>query len=168
MQSAPDTAEPPVLFAPIVTATQRVEPGWIDFNGHMNMAYYVVMFDRAADEGFALLGLGPAYLETRNASTFTAEIHVRYLRELTRDTAVRTTMQLIASDEKRIHAYFEIRHLEESWVAATCEQMFLHVDMATRKVAPFPADILTNLAAMQAAHGRMADPPALGRVIGVP
>lgn len=164
---AKDKVAPIFVFAPFVASTMRVAPAWIDYNGHMNMAYYLVLFDRAVDEAFALLGLGPDYVEERRLSYFTAEIHTLYLRELSVDTAVRTTVRLIDYDEKRIHAYFEIHHLEEGWVAATCEKLFLHVDMTSRKVAPFPDDILTNLAAMKAVHDRLKRPASLGRSIGL-
>jgi acyl-CoA thioester hydrolase len=156
------------FFAPFVSSTMRVEPAWIDYNGHMNMAYYHVLFDRAVDEGFGLAGLGQDYLEERNLSFFAAETHTLYKRELTVRDRVRVTLQLIDFDEKRLHFYMEIRHAEEGWVAATCEEMSLHVDMETRKVTPFPDDIMANLSVMRAAHARLARPAALGRVIGIP
>ena len=154
-------------FAPFVASTMRVEPGWIDYNGHMNMAYYHVLFDRSVDEAFMLLGLGPDYIAERGMSYFTAEIHTIYRRELSVDTAVRTTVQLVDFDEKRIHAYLEIRHLGEGWVAATCEKLFLHVDMEPRKVCPFPEDVLANLSALRAIHAALPRPAALGRSIGL-
>ena len=156
-----------VVFAPFVASTATVEPAWIDYNGHMNMAYYLVLFDRAVDEAFAAVGLGPDYVAERGASYFTAEIHTRYLRELSVGTAVRTTVQLIDYDGKRIHAYFELRQLADGWVAATCEKLFLHVDMATRKVAPFPDDVVAGLAIMKAAHARLPRPDALGRCVSL-
>jgi acyl-CoA thioester hydrolase len=134
----------------------------------MNMAYYHVLFDRAVEEGFSLVGLGQDYLEERKASFFAAEIHTVYKRELKVRERVRVTLQLIDHDEKRLHFYMEIRHAEEGWVSATCESMSLHVDMETRKVTPFPDDILANLAVMKAAHARLPRPLALGRVIGIP
>jgi len=159
---------PVFFFAPFVSSMMRVEPAWIDYNGHMNMAYYHVLFDRAAEEGFSLLGLGQDYLDERNASTFTAEIHTLYTRELTVHDQVRVTLQLIDYDEKRIHSYMEIRHAAEGWVAASMEALSLHVDMETRKVSPFPEDIAANLAVMKAAHKRLARPQSLGRTIGIP
>jgi acyl-CoA thioester hydrolase len=166
--AVPGAETPPVfVFAPFVASTVRVEPGWIDYNGHMNMAYDLVLFDRAVDEAFEVVGLGLDYLKTRNASYFTAETHTVYRRELTLGAATRTTVQVIDFDEKRVHAYFEAHHLEEGWVAATCEKLFLHVDMGTRKVSPFPPDILHNLAAVKAAHDRLPRPAALGRSIGL-
>ena len=159
---------PIFFFAPFVSSTMRVEPAWIDYNGHLNMAYYHVLFDRAVDEAFELVGLGLDYLREANCSYFVAEIHTLYKREVSATDTVRVTVQLIDHDEKRLHFYQEMRHATEGWVAATCENLSLHVDMATRKVSPFPTKIHDNLAVMKAAHGRLARPAALGRVIGIP
>jgi acyl-CoA thioester hydrolase len=164
-----DLANTPALFfAPFVSSTMRVEPQWIDHNQHLNMAYYNVLMDRAIDELFALIGLGPAYVAGRGGTTFTAECHVMYRRELTADEPVRTTIQLINFDDKRLHTYEELRHANEGWLSATSENISLHVDVATRKVAPFPADIVANLALLKAAHFKLALPESLGRVMGIP
>ena len=88
----------PVFFAPFVSSVMAVEPAWIDYNGHLNMAYYNVLFDRAVDEAFELLGCGLDYVRTRKHSCFTAEVHVRYLRELHAGDPVRVTFQLIDFD----------------------------------------------------------------------
>lgn len=163
-----DTRAPALFFAPFVSSAMRVESQWIDYNGHLNMAYYHVLFDRAVDEVFSLVGFSQDYIETRNASTFTAECHILYKRELTEADIVRVTAQLIAFDEKRLHYYLEMRHAGEGWLAATSENLSLHVDLASRKVAPFPADILANLALMKAAHSMMPLPATIGRMVGMP
>jgi acyl-CoA thioester hydrolase len=159
---------PILFFAPFVSSRMQVEPAWIDYNGHLNMAYYHVLFDRAVEEGFNLAGLGHDYLEERKASFFAAEIHTAYKQELKAHDEVRVTLQLVDFDDKRLHFYMEIRHATDGWVAATMEGLSLHMDMQTRKVAPFPDDIAANLAVMKAAHARLARPQALGRVIGIP
>jgi acyl-CoA thioester hydrolase len=162
----PDGLNAPALFfAPFVSSRMQVEPGWIDYNGHLNMAYYNVLFDRGVDELFSLVGLGPDYVRARNASFFAAETHVRYLRELALSDRVRVTIQLIDFDDKRMHFFMELRHADEGWVSATSECLSLHVDMAQRKVSPFPSDILTNLALLKAAHARLARPTDAGRAI---
>ena len=158
----------PVFFAPFVSSIMKVEPTWIDYNGHLNMAYYNVLIDRAVDEAFELVGLGPDYIASRGASYFTAEAHVRYVRELTANTSVRATCQLMAYDAKRLHFYAELLHAAEGWVSATSEQLALHVDMKTRRVAPWPDDILERLAAMKAAHASLPVPEAVGRRISMP
>jgi acyl-CoA thioester hydrolase len=165
---ADERTAPIFFFAPFVSSTMEVEPAWIDYNGHMNMAYFHVLFDRAVEEGFNLVGLGEDYLEARQASFFVAEVHTLYKRELKLSDQVRVTLQLIDFDEKRLHFYLEIRHATEGWVSATSENLALHVDMQDRKVRPFPEDILANLSVMKAAHARLARPQALGRVIGIP
>ena len=163
-----DIRAPALFFAPFVSSAMRVEPQWIDYNGHLNMAFYHVLFDRAVDEVFSLVGLNRDYVDNRHASTFTAECHILYKRELTESDQVRVTAQLIAFDDKRLHYYLEMRHATEGWLAATSENLSLHVDLTTRKVSPFPADILANIALMKAAHSMMPLPATIGRIIGMP
>jgi acyl-CoA thioester hydrolase len=163
-----DIRAPALFFAPFVSSVMSVKPDWIDYNGHLNMAYYHVMFDQAVDEVFSLVGLDQTYVTERQASTFAAECHILYKRELTEGDNVRITAQLVAFDDKRLHYYLEMRHAHEGWLAATSENLSLHVDMTTRRVAPFPADILTNLALMKAAHSMMPLPAIIGRIIGMP
>ena len=106
----------PLFFAPFVSSVMRVEPAWIDYNGHLNMAYYNVLFDRAVDEAYELIGCGLDYVKTRRHSCFTAEVHVRYLRELNAGDPVRVTFQLLGYDHKRLHYFEQLFHAEEGWV----------------------------------------------------
>ncbi|HEY7665172.1 MAG TPA: thioesterase family protein [Xanthobacteraceae bacterium] len=158
----------PVFFAPFVSSVMAVERTWIDYNGHLNMAYYNVLFDRAVDEVFELLGCGLAYVKSRKHSCFTAEVHVRYLRELHAGDPVRVTFQLLGHDSKRMHYFEQLFHATEGWVSATSENMSLHVDMAAGKSAPFSAEIARCLARMQAAHANLPRPEAAGRRIAMP
>src|ERR1700674_4988104 len=114
MLERPDIA----IAAPFVSSVMRVEPGWIDYNGHLNMAYYNVLFDRAVDEVYELLGLGLAYVEVSRHSTFTAEVHLRYLRELHAGDPVRVTVQLLGFDAKRLHFFEQLFHATDGWVSA--------------------------------------------------
>ena len=157
-----------MIPAPFVSSVMRVEPQWIDYNGHLNMAYYNVLFDRAVDEAYELIGIGYDYLKTHNHSTFTAEAHVRYLREIHEGDPVRVELQLLDYDSKRIHYFETLKHAEQGWVSATSENMTLHVDMATKKVAPFRDKIMRSLAAMKAAHDRLPRPEGIGRRIAMP
>lgn len=152
--------------APFISSVMEVEPQWIDHNGHMNMAYYNVLFDRCADEAYALMGFGLDYIETRGHSTFTAEFHICYVRELHLGAKVRCTFQLIAHDEKRFHTYQELWH-EDGWLAATGEALGLHIDMSGPRVAPMPDDIRAKLAALQAAHDVLPRPERVGRSIAL-
>jgi acyl-CoA thioester hydrolase len=158
----------PVFFAPFVSSVMRVEPAWIDYNGHLNMAYYNVLFDRAVDEVLELLGCGAEYVRARRQSCFTAEVHVRYLRELHVDDPVRVTFQLLGYDAKRLHFFEQLLHAADGWVSATSENMALHVDMTTGKTAAFPSDIAAGLAKMKSAHAALPVPEAAGRRIAMP
>ena len=158
----------PVFFAPFVSSLMRVEPQWIDYNGHLNMAYYNVLFDRAVDEVYELLGIGAEYLKNHRHSTFTAEVHVRYVRELQEGDPVRVTFQLLDFDSKRFHYFEQLFHATEGWVSATSENMTLHVDMTAKKVAPFPSSILRTFARMKAAHSHLPRPEAAWRRIAMP
>jgi acyl-CoA thioester hydrolase len=158
----------PVFFAPFVSSVMTVEPQWIDYNGHLNVAYYNVLFDRAVDEAYELLGIGPSYLEQHKHSTMVAEVHVRYLRELHQGDPVRVTVQLLDYDAKRFHFFEQLFHATEGWVSATSENMTLHVDMTTKKVAPFPQTIMRGLGRMKAAHSRLPRPEAAGRRVAMP
>jgi acyl-CoA thioester hydrolase len=154
--------------APFLSSIMRIEPQWIDYNGHLNMAYYNVMFDRAIDELWLVLGIGPSYKKSRNGSTFTAECHVRYLREIHLGDPVQVSVTLIAADDKRLHTFEELRHASEGWLSATSENMTLHIDMRDRKTAPFPSDVRATIDAVARAHAMVPRPEGIGRAIARP
>jgi acyl-CoA thioester hydrolase len=155
----------PAFFAPFVSSPMRVEPGWIDYNGHLNMAYYNVLFDRAVDEVYELLGCGLAYVQQSRHSCYTAEVHLRYLRELHAGDPVRVTFQLLDYDAKRLQYFEALRHAERGWLSATSENMALHVDMTARKTTRFPDAVAARLARMKAAHAGLPVPQGAGRRI---
>jgi acyl-CoA thioester hydrolase len=156
------------IAAPFRSSIMQVEPSWIDYNGHLNMAYYNVLFDRAVDEFYEALGIGQDYLTRQGRSLFTAEVHLRYLRELHADDPVYVTIAILGADLKRLHYFEQVFHAGEEWVAATSENMALHVDMSSRKTAPFePAD-MGRINAVVSAHAALPRPDAAGRRIAMP
>jgi acyl-CoA thioester hydrolase len=164
-----DRTDPePVFPAPFVSSVMRIEPQWIDYNGHLNVAYYNVLFDRAVDEAYELIGLGPAYLKQHGHSTMVVETHVRYLRELKPTDTVRVSVQMLAYDAKRFQLFEKLLHATENWVSATCESMTLHVDMATKKVAPFPDSVMRLMERMKTAHAVLPMPEGAGRRVQMP
>lgn len=87
------------IGAPHISRIFDIEEEWIDYNGHLNMAYYTVLFDRASDEVSERLGMGPAYAKARRLTSYTAEIHICYVRELHLSDRVTATWQLLDHDE---------------------------------------------------------------------
>ncbi|QIG51914.1 thioesterase [Nordella sp. HKS 07] len=154
--------------APFVSSAHKIEPEWTDYNGHFNMAYYNVLFDRAGDEVFDAIGLGAAYVKRASCSFFTLEAHVTYLRELHAGDSVTVDVQFLDYDAKRIHYFEQMRHAGEGFIAATSELIIIHVDMTTRRSAPFPPDVLANIKAMREAHAALPLPPQIGHRIGIP
>ena len=141
---------------------------WIDYNGHMNLAYYTVLFDYATDLLFDELGLGLDYRRETQLGTFVAETHNLYERELLVGARVRVSTQIVGADEKRLHLAHEMFALDGGQRAATQELMFLHVDLVARRVAPFPEDLRQRVAAAAAAHAALPRPAWVGRRIAMP
>ena len=152
--------------APFVSRLMEIEKDWIDYNGHLNFAYYNVLFDRCSDEALELMGLGPDYPATRRMTIYTAEVHVCYVRELHLGDRVTVTFHLLDNDDKRLRAYQEIHH-QDGWLAATSETLSLHIDMGGPKVAPFPADVMEKVEVLRAAHAALPLPERAGRSIGI-
>ena len=155
------------LAAPLDRYRDVVRPEWIDHNQHMNMGYYLVVFDYATDEFFAWVGLDAAHRAARAITTFCLEAHVTYHREVRAGDPLRFTTRLLAHDDRRIHYFHAMYHADGGWLAATNELMSLHVSHATRRAAPMAPEVLSRLAAIQRAHDALPPPPQAGRAIGL-
>ena len=155
------------LAAPFDRYRDRVRPEWIDHNQHMNMGYYVVVFDLATDEFFGWVGLDHEHRRTRQVTTFCLEAHVTYHREVRAGDPLRFTTLLLGHDAKRLHYIHFMYHATEGYLASTNELMSLHVSQTTRRAAPMAPEILGRLAAIKAAHDRLPRPPQAGRRIGL-
>jgi acyl-CoA thioester hydrolase len=156
------------LPTPFVSSSMKIEPQWIDFNGHFNMAYYGVLFDRAADECFALFGMHPEYVKATNNSWFTLETHTTYLSELTGNDPVVVELQILDADHKRVHYVQTMKQADEGWAACILEVMVSHVSLETHKTSNFPDDIKARIDAMREAHVALPIPPQVGHRIGIP
>jgi len=147
--------------------TCEVRPEWIDNNGHMNMGYYVVVFDLATDEWMQRIGLDAAHRLREEVTTFCLEAHVTYHQEVREGDPLRFTTRLLAFDAKRIHYIHAMYHRGAGYLAATNELMSLHVSQKTRRGTPMAPHILERLTEIQRAHDRLPRPPQVGRVMGL-
>jgi acyl-CoA thioester hydrolase len=153
--------------APFDAYRDVVRPEWIDANEHMNMGYYLVVFDLATDEFFRWVGLDAGHRVRHEVTTFCLEAHVTYQREVRAGDPLRFTTRLLGHDAKRLHYVHEMRHATAGYLAATNELMSLHVSQATRRASPMAPAILERLALIQAAHDALPRPPYVGRRIGL-
>jgi acyl-CoA thioester hydrolase len=154
--------------APFARYQGEVLPEWIDANGHMNLAYYVVLFDYATDTLFDAIGIGRVYKDTTNHGTFVAETHNLYERELLVGERVRIATQILGSDDKRLHLVHEMFSLANGRRAATQELMYLHIDLGARRVVPWLPEAREHVDAAAAAHVCLARPNWAGRRIAMP
>ena len=152
----------------VEVSSGRVPSAWIDINNHMNVAYYVLAFDQGVDSLWDRFGITDEHIREMNSSTFAVEAHVTYRRELVLDDPYIVTAQVLAYDEKRIHQFQRLYQADERYLAATCEWMNLHVDLATRRVAPWPQTILDDIANVVAGQGDWPWPEEAGKQMTIP
>lgn len=153
--------------APFTAPDQSIETDWIDYNGHLNMAFYNVLFDRCVDRVYDELGIGAAYAKAGDGSCFTLQAHLNYLDEISLADPVSVTLQLIDYDHKRLHYFQTMTNRTTGALAATSENLAIHVDMKTRRSAPFPDEVLQRLDELRRAHASLPVPEQLGRAIGI-
>lgn len=152
----------------LTTYTTTVQQDWVDYNGHLRDAFYLLIFSYATDALMDTLGLDSENREASGHSLFTLELHLNYLHEVKLGTEVEVHTQLIAFDTKRLHLYHSLHLAGDEKELAGIEQMLLHVDLAGPHSAPFTAATLEKLTAITAEQADLPRPALLGRVIGLP
>ena len=140
---------------------------WCDYNGHLNLAYYVVMFDLATDAFYDSMDFGETYKIKTNYSWFTGESHVCYLSELFVNNRVYCDTQLIEFDSKRMHYFHRMFKFNDDQLAATNELLALHVDLNERKVTKIPNEKSDNLHHLLNEHRSFDVPKQLGSKISL-
>jgi acyl-CoA thioester hydrolase len=156
------------MSAPLRLHREVVQPGWVDYNNHLNDAYYLVILSHATDALMDHIGLDAAGRERTKCSLFTAELHLNYVKEVKGGAAVRVDTQILGLDAKRLHIFHTLHVGDEADAAATNEQMLLHMDMTGPRVAPFQPDVLARLEAIAKDHASLTRPANAGRSIGLP
>jgi acyl-CoA thioester hydrolase len=153
--------------APLVLHREKVRREWLDYNEHMNVAYYGLVFDHASDALADYIGIGWDHTRATGGSIFIVEAHLAYFREVVEDDPLRFATQVLDFDEKRIHYAHAMFHDHDGYHAATNELMLLHVDLAVRRAVPMPAAVLDRLARIKQAHAALPPPTGLSRAIGM-
>ncbi|MBP0456342.1 thioesterase family protein [Streptomyces montanisoli] len=153
---------------PLFRATVR--PEWIDYNGHMSEAFYVLAFGHATDAMMIETGLGPGYREQSNCSLYTAEAHVRYLREVAEGSQLAIRTRVLGVDAKKVRFAHEMRvrpadgsgaDAGDGAPVATIELLGIHVDQEAGHAAPLPDAVRERFDALTE-----APPEWAGRAIG--
>jgi len=153
--------------APVRIVPFPVTPEWIDYNGHMNVAYYVLAFDKALDQVLDALGVGEMRVKSHKCGPFTLEAHVHYLQEVTEGNPLSMTFHLLDFAPNKMHYFMEMHHADRHYLAATMEQVSLYVDLNERRSTPYPTESLALIEAMAEAHAMLDHPPQVGSVMGL-
>jgi acyl-CoA thioesterase FadM len=133
-----------------------VQPEWIDYNGHLRDAYYVLALSLAIDGVMDHLGLDAAYRERTHCTLYTLELHIHYLHEIKRSDELRIVTSVLDCDRKRIHAACDFLCPRIDGPAAVADFMLLHVHQGAKpSSASFPGEVSQRLVALK------LTPPAL-------
>ena len=124
----------------MILKTEKVKKEWTDYNGHLNVAFYVHIFDIAADVMLDNFNMGGASAKKDKKTTFVAEMNTSYKQEVKLGEEVETHITFVDHDKKRIHYKLSMFHKEKKYLAATNEVLSLYVDLAQRKVVEFDSD----------------------------
>jgi len=122
--------------------SEKIIKNWTDYNGHLNVAFYVHVFDIAADKMLDNFKMGGHSAKEDKKTTFVAEMYTAYKQEVRLGEEVETHLTYVDHDKKRIHYRLSMLHKEKKYLAATNEVLSLYVDLNQRKVIEFEEDRL--------------------------
>ncbi len=167
MKEPPYSLETLDLGAPFDVFRGTVLSAWTDWNGHMNVGYYVVAFDHATGQIFNNLGLPYEYTSNRIGMYFVLEAHVNYVSEMKEDDGFRVQSQILDHDHKRVHLFHTMFAEDDGRLVATNELMLMNIDYASRRSAPWPEWAMERIETMAAAHAGLPRPQQAGSVIAI-
>ena len=151
--------------APLRLHATTVVPDWVDYNDHLSEWAYLLIVGDNADAFFRFVGVDDEY-RAAGRSLYTAETHLRHVREVKLGQRVTLTLQVLGCDAKRLHLVHEMFKGEDDLVA-TAEQMLLHVSTEAGRVVPFGPDLARRLGQIADAHAGLAVADYVGRPIRV-
>ena len=122
---------------PVHIANQIIKKEWTDYNNHMNMAYYVLVFDQIWEIILEKFKMGEQSAKTTNMSTMVVETHTTYNNEVKEGDEVEINLTFLDHDKKRLHFKMEMIEKSSKKLAATLEMLSLYIDLNQRKVAEF-------------------------------
>jgi len=145
----------------------KIKPEWIDHNGHLNVAYFVMAFDYATEAAFEEWGIGFEYKEQSGCSVYILGMNVDYIQEVHVDEEVAITTQMLDCDHKRVHYFHTMQHAGSGEVVATNECLAMNISMEEKRSVSFPEGVQQSLAAVLAQHAGMKRPDKAGRQLGI-
>ena len=152
---------------PVRLWEETVDAAWVDYNAHMNVAFYVLIFDHATNAFLEHIGMDEKHRLETGSSVFVTEAPVTYDQEVMEGERVFITTQVLGHDTKRLHLFHRMYNSRDDRLCATNELMILHVNLNDRKVGPFPGAVLDRITRVGSAHAGLDKPAASGRAIAM-
>ena len=143
-----------------------VPESYRDSNGHMNVRWYIALFDDAGDTLHDWMGLTPQYHAAHGSGTFDLEYHVNFLSEVLPGESVAVYVRLVAQSAKRLQYVMFLVNQTRGRLAATLECINAFADLRVRRTAPWPAEVAAKIAAGVAAHSQLDWAPPLSGAMG--
>jgi acyl-CoA thioester hydrolase len=159
--------EPAPLTGHLSTYRSAVLPDWVDYNGHLRDAYYLLLFSLATDALMAQLGLDEAGRAATGHSLYTLECHLNFVQEVKLGQQVEVRTQILGHDSKRLHLNHSLHLLDEAPLLAASEQMLLNVATAAARATPFAEPVLSRVEALARAHQGLPAPRFAGRALSL-
>ncbi|MBU1332574.1 MAG: thioesterase family protein [Gammaproteobacteria bacterium] len=150
------------------TYQTRVSPAWVDYNGHLRDAFYLLIFSHATDALMDQLGLDEAGRARTGHTLYTLECHLNFLAEVKEGEAVEVRTQLLAHDRKRLHIHHSLHCPGEDISLAQSEQMLMNIDTATGRSAVFDTAVAQRVQQLADAQRDWPAPEYVQRLIGMP
>ncbi|MGG2395454.1 thioesterase family protein [Pseudomonas sp. SH1-B] len=152
---------------PLTTYQTTISPDWVDYNGHLRDAFYLLIFSHATDALMDALGLDEAGRARTGHTLYTLECHLNFLAEVKEGEMVEVRTQLLAHDAKRLHIHHALYRPAEAVSLAESEQMLMNIDSAAGRAAPFDEQVAGKVQELAAVHRPLPQPACVGRLIGL-
>jgi acyl-CoA thioester hydrolase len=148
-------------------STLRPSAEMIDYNGHLNIGYYGILFEEAARSILPRFDLSQAYRERTGHALFASELHTVFRKEVFEGEAINVYLRLVDTTDRAIHAIYIMTKGSDGELAASQEILYLHVNLAMRNVAPMDPATVATLAKLTAKQGAYPLPIEVGRRVEI-
>lgn len=156
------------MALPLVTHSGSIQSDWVDYNGHLRDAYYLLLFSYGTDGLMDQLGLDAAGRADTGHSLYTVECHLNFLREVRDASHVEVHTRILGHDAKRLHVHHSLVHPGRDGLLAASEQLLLNVDVSAARTTAFAPRVLHRLQGLFSLQQGGPRPEHVGRIIRAP
>ena len=155
-------------LVPFYSKVRKVRKTWIDYNGHMNVAYYTLVFDDAIDEFLEkVLGIGPSFIKEKKQGSYALQTQYRYLKELLLNNSFHVSIFVVDLKKKQMHLMAQMVAPSGQAIYASCETIMVNVDLIKRQSCDYPQFVFKKLSDLHKASEELRNSTIFGHSIGL-